>query len=69
MFAIGFVVLAVAGFSYERQRRAAEPIQSFPYRNCDQAHAAGVSDIRAGDPRYSPHQDRDGDGSACEAFP
>lgn len=37
-----------------------------PYRNCVAANAAGFYSIPASSPAYSPHQDRDGDGFACE---
>ena len=36
------------------------------YANCSQAHAAGVTPIRRGQPGYGRHLDRDGDGIACE---
>lgn len=36
------------------------------FRNCSEARAAGRRRIRRGDPDYSPHLDRDGDGVACE---
>jgi len=36
------------------------------YENCDAARAAGAAPVRAGDPGYGSHLDRDGDGSACE---
>ena len=65
----GVVLLAIAGAVQEHRRRAAEPIQMFPYRNCSEAHAAGVRNIRSGDPRYTARQDRDGDGLACEPYP
>lgn len=39
-----------------------------PFRTCAAAHAAGVYDIPAGSPAYSPHQDGDGDGLACEPY-
>ncbi|HEX8570498.1 MAG TPA: excalibur calcium-binding domain-containing protein [Caulobacteraceae bacterium] len=65
----GVVLLAIAGSVQEQRRRAAEPIQMFPYRNCSDAHAAGVRNIRSGDPRYTARQDRDGDGLACEPYP
>lgn len=42
---------------------AAAPSQAFA--NCDEAHAAGFSDIPRGDPRYSPHLDVNNDGIAC----
>jgi hypothetical protein len=36
------------------------------YANCSEARAAGVTPLSVGDPGYSPHLDRDGDGIACE---
>lgn len=36
------------------------------YSNCSAARAAGVAPIRAGNPGYGRHLDRDGDGVACE---
>jgi hypothetical protein len=36
------------------------------YENCTAVRAAGADPIRAGDPGYSRHLDRDGDGVACE---
>ncbi|AKM11569.1 calcium-binding protein [Croceicoccus naphthovorans] len=41
------------------------PIGAF-YRNCAEAHAAGVTPLRRGQPGYRPALDRDGDGVACE---
>ena len=37
------------------------------FANCSAARAAGRSNIRAGEPGYGPHLDRDGDGIACES--
>jgi hypothetical protein len=37
-----------------------------PFVNCSEAKAAGVGNIRAGDPRYGLHLDRDEDGIGCE---
>ncbi|WNG95002.1 excalibur calcium-binding domain-containing protein [Mycobacterium sp. ITM-2016-00318] len=37
-----------------------------PFRNCDQAEAAGAAPIFAGQPGYSSKLDRDVDGVACE---
>lgn len=34
--------------------------------NCSQARAAGAAPVRAGDPGYGRHLDRDGDGVGCE---
>lgn len=37
-----------------------------PFRNCSHARAAGAAPVRAGDPGYGPHLDRDSDGVGCE---
>ena len=36
------------------------------FKNCDAARAAGAAPVRAGDPGYAGHLDRDGDGIGCE---
>jgi hypothetical protein len=36
------------------------------YDTCSAAHAAGDAPVRAGDPGYGTHLDRDGDGIGCE---
>ena len=36
------------------------------FRNCTAARAAGAAPVRAGDPGYGRHLDRDGDGVGCE---
>jgi hypothetical protein len=36
------------------------------YKNCTEAHEAGVTPLFEGDPGYSKKLDRDGDGVACE---
>lgn len=36
------------------------------YQNCAAARAAGAAPVRAGDPGYGRHLDRDGDGIGCE---
>jgi hypothetical protein len=38
------------------------------FRNCAAARAAGKAPIHQGEPGYSPHLDRDGDGVACEPW-
>ena len=54
-----------------RQRQSA-PVPSQPapaelnFRSCKEARAAGYSHMRRGEPGYSPHLDRDGDGIACD---
>lgn len=36
------------------------------FANCTAARAAGAAPVRAGDPGYGRHLDRDGDGVGCE---
>ena len=36
------------------------------FANCSAARAAGAAPVRADDPGYAPHLDRDGDGVGCE---
>ena len=38
------------------------------FRNCTEARAAGAAPVRAGEPGYGPHLDRDGDGIGCEPY-
>ncbi|MFF1834510.1 excalibur calcium-binding domain-containing protein [Streptomyces sp. NPDC058231] len=40
--------------------------ESVYYANCTAVRAADAAPIRAGDPGYGRHLDRDGDGIACE---
>ena len=39
---------------------------SVPFKNCTAAKAAGYCDITTDSPLYTPSQDRDSDGYACE---
>lgn len=50
--------------SASRPQRALGGGVSFP--NCTAARAAGAAPVRAGDPGYGPHLDRDNDGIGCE---
>ncbi|WP_241037183.1 GmrSD restriction endonuclease domain-containing protein [Blastococcus litoris] len=45
---------------------APAPPVGVSYKNCDAVRAAGAAPIRAGQPGYAPHLDRDGDGVGCE---
>lgn len=47
-----------------RPRRLSGGVTSYP--NCAAARAAGAAPVRAGDPGYARHLDRDGDGIGCE---
>lgn len=57
---------SVGSSSSASDSKANKPTRHF--RNCAEARAAGVAPVRRGDPGYSPHLDRDGDGIACEPY-
>ena len=49
--------------------RATRPSTSgWSYPNCAAARAAGAAPVRAGQPGYGSHLDRDGDGIGCEPY-
>lgn len=55
--------------SSSKSARALQAVSSNSRRefaNCSQARAAGAAPVRAGDPGYGRHLDRDGDGVGCE---
>lgn len=61
----GAALVAAVGFS--ALTTAPASALSFPlFENCDAAAAAGVYNIPAGDPRYTPELDSDSDGIGCE---
>ncbi|MGX5359780.1 excalibur calcium-binding domain-containing protein [Kocuria sp. KH4] len=63
--AAGAALIAAVGFS--ALTTAPASALSFPlFESCDAAAAAGVYNIPAGDPRYTPQLDSDADGTACE---
>ncbi|MFE7630584.1 excalibur calcium-binding domain-containing protein [Kocuria sp. NPDC057446] len=63
--AAGAALVAAVGLS--ALTAAPASALSFPlFDNCDAAAAAGVYNIPAGDPRYTPALDSDADGIACE---
>ena len=47
---------------------AAAQTRGVYYRYCSDARRAGAAPIRRGEPGYSAHLDRDGDGIACEPY-
>jgi hypothetical protein len=49
-----------------RQSLASSSSSGGAFRNCAAARAAGAAPVRAGDPGYGRHLDRDGDGVGCE---
>jgi len=54
-----------AGASAPRRQRAIGS-GGGAFVNCSAARAAGAAPVRAGDPGYGRHFDRDGDGIGCE---
>jgi excalibur calcium-binding domain-containing protein len=50
------------------RRQMAIPKNMELFSNCDAARAAGRAPLRQGEPGYSPHLDKDGDGIACEPW-
>jgi hypothetical protein len=46
--------------------RKHRPVPGVYYSGCNEARAAGVAPIYAGEPGYRPEMDGDGDGIACE---
>ncbi|WP_308457286.1 excalibur calcium-binding domain-containing protein [Microbacterium sp. Ru50] len=48
------------------QAPVAQAPASVYYDNCTAARYAGAAPVRAGDPGYGRHLDRDGDGIGCE---
>jgi hypothetical protein len=48
-------------------RKQAPPLGAY-YSNCDEARAAGVAPIYAGEPGYRDKLDGDADGIACEPY-
>ena len=44
----------------------AQAAPTVPFKNCTAAKAAGYCDITPDSPLYTPSQDRDSDGYACE---
>lgn len=47
-------------------QQPAAPAPSTYYKNCTAAREAGAAPVRAGQPGYGSHLDRDGDGVGCE---
>ncbi|WP_236147500.1 excalibur calcium-binding domain-containing protein [Mycolicibacterium sp. CH28] len=64
--AVGLLVasgLSVLAIGLAAQANAAPTV---PFKNCSAAKAAGYCDITSDSPLYTPSQDRDQDGYACE---
>ena len=54
-------------FSNGHQRANSPPVGAH-YWGCDDARAAGVAPLYAGEPGYRTEMDGDGDGAACEPY-
>lgn len=52
--------------SPSRALKAVSSSSNREFANCAQARSAGAAPVRAGDPGYGRHLDRDGDGVGCE---
>jgi hypothetical protein len=48
--------------------RKNRPMPGAYYAGCNEARAAGVAPLYAGEPGYRPEMDGDGDGIACEPY-
>lgn len=67
----GLTFLAVYNFPMELNDAKATAAEDAPfvyYRYCSDVRAAGKAPLRAGQPGYAAHLDRDGDGIACEPY-
>lgn len=64
--AAGAALVAAVGFSALTAAPAAA-VSYAPFENCDTAAAAGVYNIPASDPRFTPALDSDSDGIGCES--
>lgn len=57
----------LSGNPVPAKQRTIAPTKPVPmFRNCKEARAAGAAPIRAGEPGFGAHLDKDGDGVACE---
>lgn len=57
---------ARSGGASAPRRQGAMGSSGGAFANCSAARAAGGAPVRAGDPGYGRHLDRDGDGIGCE---
>ncbi|MCZ0873897.1 excalibur calcium-binding domain-containing protein [Peribacillus sp. AS_2] len=48
------------------EKREQEAVNSVYYKNCDAVRSAGAAPVYEGQPGYSKHLDRDGDGIGCD---
>ena len=63
---IGLLAVSVFGAVAIGVAAPAHAAPTVPFKNCTAAKAAGYCDIPSDSPLYTPPQDRDSDGYACE---
>ena len=64
-FLLGRVILSLPMVGAVKKKTSGSSTVKF--RSCKDAKAAGYSDMKRGEPGYSPNLDRDNDGIACES--
>lgn len=66
---LGGVILSLpmSGAAKKKVKKTSGSSTTVKFRNCKAAKAAGYSDMKRGEPGYSPNLDRDNDGIACES--
>ena len=62
---LGGVILALPMTGTVKKKSSGRSTVKF--RSCKDARAAGYSNMKRGEPGYSPNLDRDNDGIACES--
>ena len=61
---LGGVILALPMTGAAKKSSGSSTVK---FKSCKAAKAAGYSDMKRGEPGYSPNLDRDNDGIACES--
>ena len=61
---LGGVILALPVTGTAKKSSGSSTVK---FKSCKDARAAGYSDMKRGEPGYSPNLDRDNDGIACES--
>ena len=66
---LGGVILAlpVTGAVKKKVKKTSGSSTTVKFRSCKAAKAAGYSNMKKGEPGYSPNLDRDNDRIACES--
>ena len=66
---LGGVILALPGTGAVKKKvkKTSGSSTTVKFRSCKAAKATGYSNMKKGEPGYSPNLDRDNDGIACES--